>query len=114
MDLKEEGGGGGGGGRRRRRRREKTEEPRQTNMMTTIQGKHSHGPLYGTVIENTHNCLLHLTAHMFLYCVIHMLKIKPMIDILLYTVKMGIILFCNTIHIEATENYLTMFSVDTA
>lgn len=28
--------------------------------------------------------------------------------------KMGIILFCNTIHIEATENYLTMFSVDTA
>jgi hypothetical protein len=29
-------------------------------------------------------------------------------------IKMVIILFSNTIHIEATENYLTMFSVDTA
>jgi len=50
-----------------KRRRQKTEEPTQTNMMTTMttfQGKHSHGPLCGTVIENTHSCLLHLTAHM--------------------------------------------------
>jgi len=32
--------------------------------MTTFHGKHSHGPVCGTVIENTHKCLLHLTAHM--------------------------------------------------